>query len=193
MLYNAIQGFKGALDLVQKMHCHLPTRCNLLFESQELNTNTLPESAAQLEGPSCSQEAWLRLKTWFAWVHPFNQGSSVRPSSRAEGRNLPEKSSRSPHRQFEPNIPLGHRFFRTCEVAALLHSLFSSSPFVISWLLQCACPKFLSNVVGSQAEVPSLSRLNSQHQTSHAPADPCNQLLVQLSKLVRVGPTTVHL
>jgi hypothetical protein len=51
--------------------------CNLRFGSQEVNTKTLPEGATSLADLSSGQEALCRLKTWFMWVHPFNQGPSV--------------------------------------------------------------------------------------------------------------------
>jgi hypothetical protein len=110
-MIETIRGLKGAFVLVRKTCCHLLAHCSLLFGSHELGAKTLAEGATSPADPSISEEAWFRLKTWFVWVHPFNQGPSVHLVIASETCDPLKEDSCSSHRQFQPNKPVGHRFF----------------------------------------------------------------------------------
>jgi hypothetical protein len=145
MLCNAIRRLKGAFVLVRMAHCHLPARCNPLFESQELSTNALPEGATSPADPPCSQEAWLRLKTCFVWGSSIQPRVVMRLVIASETCSPPKEDLCSPHRQFQPSKPIGHRSFailgsfdavghlRSVKRKALKASSFDGGSLLVEW------------------------------------------------------------
>jgi hypothetical protein len=53
------------------------------FLQSQLDTKSLPEGDTSPEDPSDSQEAWFRLKTWFAWVQALKKSVVGAPGNRA--------------------------------------------------------------------------------------------------------------
>jgi hypothetical protein len=94
------------LKVVQAACWPLPSS----FRESQRDAKTLPEGTASFEDLSGRGEAWNKLKTQFAWVHPFNQGPSVCPDHLALRRHPPEKLSHFRRRHFQSNMPARHRF-----------------------------------------------------------------------------------